>query len=482
LPYVDLSSSWTFRDRFKRAWVSSAGMATDLFVGAMSTIVWAYSPPGMLNELAYNLMFSTAVYTFLFNINPLMRFDGYYVLSDLVGIPNLHEAAKQQFKRWWGQTVLGQFPDSLEEPVSARRQFGLLLFYLTSNLYRWAVMLGIVLFVADQYWGMGLVVGVALIYSTFLLPMKTLWQPLRNPLFVDQHKRKIRITTSALMLLLVAFLWLPLPDSRALRGVVEASQNTALFAQSGARVLKVHVTNGQWVGAGQLLVELENPELIEELHAVAAQLVQTQAQERKAIFEGSVDLGPLQDKLSTLLQAQAHFQHQSQALRIVAPHEGFWASQDIQYLAGSWVARGKEIGRVIDERQHVFLGVVRQEVALNLDVLNARDAQVRIEGERALKHQVSHLTVMPHSQKNLPSAALTPLAGGELAVSAKDQSGRQALEHFFLLRATLTDDPLASSAYRNSRSGWIRLKMPARPLAPRALESVQQFFQRRYQV
>ena len=482
LPYVDLSSSWTFRDRFKRAWVGAAGMATDLLVGALATIVWAYSPPGMLNELAYNLMFSTAVYTFLFNINPLMRFDGYYVLSDLVGIANLHEAAKQQFNRWWCQKVLGQFPDSQHEALSARRQWAMMLFYLTSNVYRWAVMLGIVLFVADQYWGLGLVVGLALIYSTFLMPMKNLWQPLRNPLFVDQHKRKIRITGGLLMLLLAAFLWLPLPDSRVLRGVVEASHNTVLYAQSSARVLEIHVKAGQWLATGQLLVELENPELMEELQAVAAQLRQTQAQESKAIFEGSVDLRPIQDKLSTLLQAQSHLQMQAQALRIVAPHEGVWSSQDIQYLAGTWLARGKEIGRVIDERQHVFLGVVRQEVALNLDVLNAQDAQVRIEGERALAHRVSRLTVMPHSQKNLPSAALSPMAGGDQAVSTKDQSGRQALEQFFLLRAILTDDTAQSRAYRNSRSGWIRLEMPARPLAPRVLEVVQQFFQRRYQV
>jgi putative peptide zinc metalloprotease protein len=482
LPYVDLSSSWTFRDRFKRAWVGSAGMASDLFVGAVATIVWAYSPPGMLNELAYNLMFSTAIYTFLFNINPLMRFDGYYVLSDLVGVPNLHEAAKEQFKRWWGKVVLGQLTDSLQEYVSVQRQWGLSLFYVTSNVYRWAVMLGIVLFVADQYWGIGLVVGIALIYSTFLLPMKTLWQPLRNPVFVSQQKRKIRMATLALVLLLGAFLWLPLPESRALRGVVEASQNTALFAQSSARVVKVHASSGQWVEAGQLLVELENPELLEELRAVDAQLLQTQAQERKAIFEGSVDLAPLQIKLATLMQAQAHFQYQRTALRIVAPHQGYWTSQDMRHLAGSWVARGKEIGSVVDERQHVFLGVVGQAVALNLDALNAADAHVRVEGERELEHQVSRLTVVPHSQKNLPSVALTPLAGGDLAVSAKDQSGRQALEQFFLIRAALKDTPREESVYLNGRSGWIRLQLPARPLAPRVLESVQQFFQRRYQV
>ena len=90
---------------------------------------------------------------------------------------------------------------------------------------------------------------------------------------------------------------------------------------------------------------------------------------------------------------------------------------------------------------------------------------------------------MPHSQKDLPSAALTPLAGGDLAVSARDQSGRQAIEQFFLLRAQLAPASEGDGhRLQHSRSGWIRLQLPPRPLAPRALEAVQQFFQRRYQV
>lgn len=482
LPYVDLSSSWTFRDRLQRAWVGSAGMATDLFVGAVATIVWAYSPPGLLNELAYNLMFSTAVYTFLFNINPLMRFDGYYVLSDLIGIPNLHEAAKQSFQRGWRQVVLGQPPQPEDGLGSARRHLALGLFFVGSNVYRWAVMLGIVLFVADQYWGLGLVVGLALVYATFVMPLKNLWRPLRNPVFVHQQKRKLQAAVGTALVLLAALLWLPLPESRVLRGVVEAAQNTPLHAQSGARVRQVHVAPGQQVASGQLLVELDNPELLQELQAVQAQLRQAQAQERKAIAEGSVDLRPIQDRLRTLRQAQAQLQQQVLALQVRAPHAGQWTSTDIQHLAGTWVGRGRELGRVIDEGSHVFLGVLRQEAAINWGALSAGGAQVRIEGERGTVRPVHRLTVVPHSQKDLPSAALTPLAGGDLAVSTRDQSGRQALEQFFLLRAQLQQLPAPGDAVHHSRSGWIRVELPARALGPRALEAVQQFFQRRYQV
>ena len=482
LPYVDLSSSWTFRDRLQRAWVSSAGMATDLLVGAMATIVWAYSPPGLVNELAYNLMFSTALYTFLFNINPLMRFDGYYILSDWVGIPNLHEAAKQAFQRGWRHLALGQFAQLEDAAISARRQWALSFFFIGSNVYRWAVMLGIVLFVADQYWGLGLVVGMALIYATFLMPLKNTLRPLRNPMFVHQHQKKLRWTATTFLLLMALFLGLPLPENRVLLGVVEATHNTPVHAQSGARVLKVHVLPGQRVVTGQLLIDMENPELLQELQAVQAQLRQTQVQELKAIAEASVDLQPAQQKMATMIQAQAELLQQIKDLRVLAPHDGHWVGTDSPYLVGSWVGRGKELGRVVDDRSHVFLGVLRQEAAINWDALSAPGAQVRIEGERGDVWAVSSLTVVPHSQKDLPSAALTPLAGGELAVSARDQTGRQAVEPFFLLRAHLQTEPGTRPRHWHSRSGWIRVALPARPLGARVLESIQQFFQRRYQL
>jgi putative peptide zinc metalloprotease protein len=482
LPYVDLSSSWTFRDRLQRAWVSSAGMATDLFVGALATIVWAYSPPGQVNELAYNLMFSTAVYTFLFNINPLMRFDGYYVLSDWVGIPNLHEASKQAFQRAWRRIVLGQDDQGEDGAISARRQWALCSFFITSNVYRWAVMLGIVLFVADQYWGLGLVVGLALIYATFVMPLKTNLRPLRNPMFVHQHQNKLRWTAVMMVASIALFFALPLPESRVLLGVVEAANNTPVHSESGARVRQVHVLSGQRVESGQLLIELDNPELLHELQAVQAQLRQTQVQERKAIVEASVDLLPAQQKMATLTQIQSQLMQQIKDLRVYAPHEGLWVGTDSAHLVGSWVGRGKELGRVVDDRSHVFLGVLRQESAINWDALTAHGTQVRIEGERAEVRGVQSLNLVPHSQKDLPSAALTPLGGGDLAVSSRDQTGRQAVEQFFLLRAHLLPKSGGSHGHLHSRSGWIRVELPARPLWPRVRETVQQFFQRRYQL
>ncbi|MBN2061245.1 MAG: M50 family metallopeptidase, partial [Deltaproteobacteria bacterium] len=89
LPYMDATSSWAFRSRWRRAFVGAAGMITEVFVAALAAFLWAYTGPGTLHSLAYNMMFIASVSTILFNGNPLLRFDGYYILSDLLDIPNL---------------------------------------------------------------------------------------------------------------------------------------------------------------------------------------------------------------------------------------------------------------------------------------------------------------------------------------------------------------------------------------------------------
>ena len=93
MPYVDATSSWSFRERWKRVLVGAAGMIVEIFIAAIAAFFWAQTGPGILHSLAYNIMFVASVSTVIFNVNPLMRFDGYYILSDLLEIPNLNQRA-----------------------------------------------------------------------------------------------------------------------------------------------------------------------------------------------------------------------------------------------------------------------------------------------------------------------------------------------------------------------------------------------------
>jgi putative peptide zinc metalloprotease protein len=103
VPYMDATSSWSFRSRWHRALVGASGMIAELFVAALATFVWAQTAPGAVNSIAYNIMFVASVSTVLFNANPLLRFDGYYILSDLLDIPNLHQGRPRRCAMRWSR-------------------------------------------------------------------------------------------------------------------------------------------------------------------------------------------------------------------------------------------------------------------------------------------------------------------------------------------------------------------------------------------
>lgn len=483
LPYVDVTSSWGFRSRHKRALVGAAGMMADMVVAAAATILWAHSPPGMVNELAYNLMFSTAVYTLLFNLNPLMRFDGYYILSDLIGVPNLHEQSRAQFMRWFRTRIL-DIDDRDMAAHSRTASFWLIAFFVASNLYRLFVMAGIVLLIADAYLGLGLVVALALALSSFVLPLQNMWRNLRDPLFRYQKRALLGKVGLALGVLLVFLFLVPMPDNRVLPGVVEAHKVSRVYTEAGGIVSRVVAVSGSWVQPGQLLVELENPELDADLKGVEAQISQAETLQARSLNEGAVDLAPLEERVKTLEELKKTLERQKHALSVKAAHAGYWVGDDLPYKQGMWVARGAELGQVLDDRQDRFIGVIRQEAGAVLTRAKPDGLEVRIEGGRQQAIPASRLTLVPSSQETLPSAALSPLAGGEVPVSSNDPSGRRSVEPFFQLQAVM-DAPArrdAEGSVRTGRSGWIRVHLPWQPLGFQAWGAVRQFFQRRYHV
>ena len=133
LPYMDATSSWSFRSRWQRALVGGAGMITEIFMAALATFVWANTGPGTLHSLAYNMMFIASVSTVLFNANPLLRFDGYYILSDLLDIPNLHTRAKGHLRHLVERHVFG-YKDSHSPAESVKEAWWLGVFGVLAGI------------------------------------------------------------------------------------------------------------------------------------------------------------------------------------------------------------------------------------------------------------------------------------------------------------------------------------------------------------
>ena len=160
LPYMDASSAWTFRNKWQRVFVGAAGMIFEVFVAACAIFIWAYTGPGVVHSLAYNMVFVASVSTVLFNINPLLRFDGYYILSDLLDMPNLHQHSAQHLKYLVESHAFGC--KNCETPATTRREeIWFTTFGILSGVYRIFVFSMILLFVADRFLLAGMIMAVA---------------------------------------------------------------------------------------------------------------------------------------------------------------------------------------------------------------------------------------------------------------------------------------------------------------------------------
>lgn len=480
LPYADVSASWSFRNKWHRAAVGAAGMYSDAFFCAIATIVWAYSPPGPLNEVATNLMFVTAVYTVLFNANPLMRFDGYYILSDITGIPNLHEAAKKQVTELFRTKILGEAETQLH-PVSGRRKFFLAAFFFTSNFYRILIMIGIVKFVADQYFGLGLAVAVALAYSTFLAPVAKFLKPVRDPRFMAKHRKKVLGAGSVFLAMALFIAFVPLPFSRVLDGVVQDREKTRIFLPLNGIVKKVYPQNGDHVAQGAVVMQLSNPELELELQGLQAKITGVEARMNQSLTEGGQTYAAIEQELQTMQTTRAHLESELRKLVIYAPHDGTWVAPELRAYTGQWLSRGAEVGAISKSQDYQFRAILEQQGASEIAAMRADEASVKVEGLRAHTLAIPQLSVIPFSQKELPSVAVSPLAGGDVAMDLQNRDKPEAAERFFLIVADLASDPVDESLL-DGRRGWMRVSLPPRSLGLRAYDGLRQFFQKRYKL
>jgi len=164
LPYMDATSSWSFRSRWQRAFVGAAGMITELFIAALAVFVWAVTGPGVIHSLAYNMMFVASLSTIIFNANPLLKFDGYYILSDLADLPNLYTRSRKQWA-YLSEKYLYGVKNTIAVADSDTEATWLTLYGALSGVYRILVFAGIIMFVADKYLLLGILMVMILTVS-----------------------------------------------------------------------------------------------------------------------------------------------------------------------------------------------------------------------------------------------------------------------------------------------------------------------------
>ncbi len=311
--YCNVSDSWMLPSKWQRAAIGAGGIYFELIMASIATFVWWFSEPGMLNHLALRVMFICSVSTVLFNGNPLLRFDGYYILADIMEIPNLRQKSSKILQNKVAEVCLGlEMPEDPFLPQSNQIMFGL--YTIAAVAYRWFIFFSIMFFLNQVFEPYGLkIIGQLLavmgLYGLIVMPA---WQGakfLHVPGRMDQVKwPRLYATLGILALIIVGVLFLPIPKQVACAfQLVPRDSSNVTVPDPGGKLEVLNIKPGMKVSKDDVIAKLKNVELDLELHDLYGaikslekeiailerngdrdgriSLMKTQLEGRKSIFE-----------------------------------------------------------------------------------------------------------------------------------------------------------------------------------------------------
>jgi len=440
LPYVDASSASTFPDKRERIVVGAAGMIVELFLAGLAMLVWVNVEDGLVRAVAYNMILIAGVSTILFNGNPLLRYDGYYILSDLVEIPNLRQRANA-YLLWMAERYLcrneaAQRPDST--PGERRWFVG---FGILSFGYRILVLGGIVLLISSKFFFAGILLAAWSVLTWIGLPLvKGLTFLLSSPRLHAVRARGIATTTVVLLALGLGLFAVPMPRNTTAEGIVWVPEGSVVRAGAAGFVDEVLVEDGEQVTVGQELFRCSDPELIARRDAGSARLRELEARYNGARTTDRVAAAQLLDQLAEIREEVAHLQRQVGELVIVAPKSGQLVIVLGERFEGLFFERGQPLGQVLDYDDLSVRVVVPQEDA-DLVRSGSRRTSVRLVHAPEEPVEAELVRQVPLGRERLPSNALGSYGGGDILVDPREATGDVALEPLFEFELALRDAP-----------------------------------------
>ena len=526
VPYVDASSAWAFRSKWQRIMVGAAGMYIELAVAAVAAIVWANTQSGtLIHDISYNLIFVAGVSTILFNANPLLRYDGYYMLSDMLEMPNLAQRGKE-YVNYLVKRYVYRVRKPRNPAHTRGERYWLFTYAVLSGIYRVFISIGIMLYLMDVLQGVLFFLAIGLAISAmFGLIVVPLYKWMKY-LFTSEELNRTRplalATTAGFFALVITLVGIiPFPDRSRGEAVVEPRHFVFVHTRTDGQVVEVEETGASVTGQGPVLMRLENRELLTKLRIAEADMLEVQAQTRQARADNELGMAlSLAEKQYALEQQIKRLESDVASLEIRSPISGQWISPQITRTIGTFMSRGDKIGMVASTDEFIIRAIVDQTLAgrilpevVAVAMKEGREAKVeiRVKGRPDEWFEgiiASPRDVLPAGQDNLPSAALGYLAGGTVAVNMQDETGTKTCEPVFDIRITPRHhernaqliaewEEQSEKARRFNKpepskpqlielkSGQrlvIRFDMPPKPLAQQLWLSVKQLLQQRFQM
>lgn len=451
MPYTDTNEAWKLTSRRQRLHIGAAGVVTELIIAAWATLAWAFLPDGVLRSAAFLLATTTWISTVIVNCSPFMRFDGYFVLSDFLEMPNLHARAFA-LGRWRLRELLFGLGAEPPEHFGRGRRRALLAFAYFTWCYRLVVFLGIAFLVYSFFIkAVGVLLFAVEIIWFILMPIvselrtwRALWPGIR------QSGRSY--VTLLVVLALGALCFVPLPGRIQASGLLHPGEEFAVHAREAGRLERIYVEDGATVQAGTPLLKLSAEHLDQRLNAVRSRVQRYDQEIAVSSFspEQRARLLVRQGELHTAQTARRGLESQRQDYEPVARVGGRFRLHDPDARPGTWIARHEHLATIVGREGWYVETYVSEEAVHRVAVGDSARFYPEGRSGHVLKLRVS--AVDQDATHVLDAPVLAAQHGG--SVEARETDGGRLVPEKAAYRVTLSvvapDMDLAGHTWRGN--------------------------------
>ena len=454
--YCDTSDAWMIPSRAARLWINSGGIIVELVIAAIATFVWLQTPgETLLSQIAMNTMISCSVATLFFNANPLLKYDGYYFLADLLEIPNLYTKGRQFIGYYVQKNLLGLKPTM---PPDRRRLGWLVSFAVASGIYRWVVFFAIIsllymLFDKYELGPLGVALAAGYVVLTAVVPtvkaVRFLWKQRW-----EVHRRVAWAGAAGAGCVGVLVLVALLPWKHTIRGALvitaeapppvemraasssapqprELAGEAAIMVQTPGYIQEVLRDVGESVRQGEVIIRLSNPELEGEIQAARSRRDQALLKMQSAQAEGrSAEYRGAQDVAAAFSQQLALLEQRAKDLTLRAPFDGVVVREEsLRQIVGNYIPPGQKLGKIIQlDRLGAAIVLPQSQASL---VKPGMDVRIRLWSSPATVVNAKVVRISSTVSDEVMHSQLSATVKGDLAVTqnAKGEmryTGRQS--------------------------------------------------------
>ena len=472
IPYVNASASASFPDKHRRIVVGAAGIMVEMFLAAFALFIWLRVETGIISAIAYNVMIIGGVSTLLFNGNPLLKFDGYYILSDLIDMPNLAKRASSYYG-YLNKRYLFGIKD-MESPVDDTGERRWLTFYGAGAFcYRLIIIFTILMFVASKFFFFGVLFAIWAGISQIFLPIVKQAILLYKDPRIQQQKRRAITTIASTVLAFIVFLFvLPFPYQKTEEGVIWLPENARIRAGSEGFIQELLVKPDSMVTAGSPIIQTSDPLLKTKIKLLKSEYRELNARYYAVRKSDRVEAQIIREQIDNAKAKLKDAQQRISVLTITTPVSGKIFIPEATDLPGRFLKQGDIVAYILDfSAPTVRVAIPQSDIGLIRE--HTQDVSVKITDSLFETYTATIKREVPTGSMQLPSSVLGTTGGGQISVNQSDKSGNTALEQIFQLDLALPDN--AKVHHANQRV-FVQFDFGGEPLAFQWYQTFRQLF------